>query len=267
MRYGFFLICFVFALSLLFQFGAAAQTAKTTDVTVFAAASLNEAFSAIAQEFEDANPGTKIIFNFAGSQQLVQQIAQGAPVDILASANMKQMREAVKTGRIDSASIAMFARNKLVVVYPKENAAGIRSLGDLTKTHLKIVLADKAVPVGQYALDFLAKCDRSVSFGASFGPAVLGNVVSYEENVKAVVSKVVLGEADAGIVYASDISKNVSERAGVIEIPDNLNVIAEYPVAIASDAPSRADAERFLKYILSDEGLRILTRFGFIPPK
>ena len=261
------LICCVFAVSLSFQFVTAAQTAKTTDVTVFAAASLNEAFSAIAQEFEHANPGTKIVFNFAGSQQLVQQIAQGAPVDILASANMKQMLGAVKTGRIDSASIAIFTRNKLVVVCPKENAAGVLSLQDLSKPHLKIVLADKAVPVGQYALDFLAKCDQRGSFGASFGQEVLGNVVSYEENVKAVVSKIVLGEADAGIVYASDISKNVLERAGVIEIPDSLNVIADYPAAVAREAPSRAIAEKFLKYILSDEGQRILTRFGFIPPK
>ena len=127
------LICCAFAVSLSFQFVTAAQTAKTTDVTVFAAASLNEAFSAIAQEFEHANPGTKIVFNFAGSQQLVQQIAQGAPVDILASANMKQMLGAVKTGRIDSASIAIFTRNKLVVVCPKENAAGVLSLQDLVR--------------------------------------------------------------------------------------------------------------------------------------
>jgi molybdate transport system substrate-binding protein len=257
--------CFVLWLAVSFQNSAAAQQARTSELTVFAAASLNEAFSAMAQGFEHTNPGTKITFNFAGSQQLVQQIAEGAPVDIFASANMKQMNEAVKSGRIDSASITVFVHNRLVVVCPKENSAGIRSLGDLNAPHLKIVLADKAVPVGQYALEFLEKCNRSAGYDSSFKQSVLSNVVSYEENVKAVLSKIVLGEADAGIVYTSDISKNVSERAGTIEIPDNLNVIAEYPIAIARDSPSREQAEKFVQYILSDEGQHILTRFGFIP--
>ncbi len=259
--------CFIVWLAVFFQHGAAAQQAKTKELTVFAAASLNEAFSAMAQGFEHTNPGTKITFNFAGSQQLVQQIAEGAPVDIFASANMKQMNEAVKLGRVDSASVRVFAHNRLVVVFPRENSARIRSLHDLSAPHLKIVLADKAVPVGQYALEFLEKCNRSAGYDSSFKQSVLSNVVSYEENVKAVLSKIVLGEADAGIVYTSDISKSVSERAGTIEIPDSLNVIAEYPIAIARDASLREQAEKFVRYILSDQGQHILTRFGFIPVK
>ena len=267
MRCSILLICCALLLAITLQFTAAAQTSKATELNVFGAASLTEAFGAMAEEFEHANPGIKIILNFGGSQQLVQQIAQGAPIDLLASANMRQMLEGVKTGRLDSASIIMFARNRLVVVYPKENGAGIRSLRDLSNARLKIVLADKAVPAGQYALDVLAKCDRSNSFDASFSQKVLGNVVSYEENVKAVVTKIMLGEADAGIVYASDISPSVAEHAGVLEIPDSLNVIAEYPIAIARDPSSRTEAEKFLRYVLSDKGSRVLTRFGFIPPQ
>ena len=259
--------CFIVWLTVFFQHEAAAQQAKTKELTVFAAASLNEAFSAMAAEHQITNPATKITFNFAGSQQLVQQIAEGAPVDIFASANMRQMNEAVKSGRIDSASVKIFVHNRLVVVCPKENRAGIRSLHDLSKPHLKIVLADKAVPVGQYALDVLEKCSRSAAFDSSFKQNVLNNVVSYEENVKAVLSKIVLDEADAGIVYTSDISKSTEQRVDAIEIPEALNVTATYPIAVVRDAPSRELADKFVQYILSDEGQRTLARFGFIPVK
>jgi molybdate transport system substrate-binding protein len=259
--------CFIVWLAVFIQHGAVAQQAKTKELTVFAAASLNEAFSAIAAEYQLTNPATKITFNFAGSQQLVQQIAEGAPVDILVSANLRQMNEAVKSGRIDGASVKIFAHNRLVVVCPKENRAGIRSLHDLSKPHLKIVLADKAVPVGQYALDVLEKCSRSAAFDSSFKQNVLSNVVSYEENVKAVLSKIVLDEADAGIVYTSDISKSTEQRVDAIEIPEALNVTATYPIAVVRDAPSRELADKFVQYILSDEGQRTLARFGFIPVK
>jgi molybdate transport system substrate-binding protein len=263
-----FLSIFLIAwLAVSFQHGAFAQQVKEREVTVFAAASLNEAFSAMGHEFEHTNPDTKITFNFAGSQQLVQQIAEEAPVDVFASANMKQMNEAVKSGRIDSASIKIFAYNRLVVVCPKENSAGIRSLHDLSNPHLKIVLADKAVPVGQYGLEFLEKCNRSAAFDSSFEQSVLSNVVSYEENVKAVLSKVSLGEADAGIVYTSDISKSAGEHVRTLEIPQALNVIATYPIAVARYTPLHEQAEKFVRYILSDEGQNILGRFGFIPVK
>ncbi|MGA7162011.1 MAG: molybdate ABC transporter substrate-binding protein [Bacteroidota bacterium] len=250
-----------------FNQGGIHQQMKEKEVTVFAAASLNEAFGAMAGEYESANPGEKITFNFAGSQQLVQQIAEGAPVDVFASANMKQMLEAVKSGRIDSASIKIFAHNRLVVVFPKENRARIHSLTDLGKPHLKIVLADKAVPAGQYAIEFLERCSRSSAFDSSFKQKVLGNVVSYEENVKAVLTKVLLGEADAGIVYTSDVSKNAGEQAGTLEIPEGLNVIATYPIAAVRDARMDEQAGRFVQYVLSREGQKVLERFGFIPIK
>lgn len=251
-------------LTVLFQHEAAAQQ-TTNELSVFAAASLSEAFRAMAAEYESTHQGEKITFNFAGSQQLVQQIAEGAPVDIFASANMKQMNEAIKSGRIDSASVRVFAHNRLVVACPKKNSAGIRSLHDLSAPDLKIVLADKAVPAGQYALEFLEKCDRNAAFDSSFKQRVMNNVVSYEENVEAVLSKIILGEADAGIVYASDISNNAGQRVDAIEIPEALNVAATYPIAVVRHAPSREQAVTFVQYILSGEGQRTLARFGFIP--
>lgn len=254
-------------LAVFFQHEAAAQQTKTKELTVFAAASLNEPFKAMAEAYESINRGEKIIFNFAGSQQLVQQIAEGAPVDVFASANMKQMNEAVNSGRIDSASVKVFAHNRLVVIFPKENSAGIRSLHDLSNSHLKIVLADKAVPVGQYGLEFLEKCNRNAAFDSLFTQSVLSNVVSYEENVKAVLSKVILGEADAGIVYTSDLSKSAEEHVGTLEIPEALNIIAKYPIAVVHEIPLREEAGKFIQYILSDEGQNILGRFGFIPIK
>jgi len=179
-----------------------AQEAKKIELSVFAAASLTECFNAMAEQFSAQNPEVTFSFNFAGSQQLAQQIAQDAPVDVFVSANVKQMLEAAKSGRVDSADARVFVHNRLVVIFPKENVEGIRSLRDLGKSHLKIILADKAVPVGQYSLDFLDKCVKNAAYGSSFRDEVLKNVVSYEENVRAVLAKVQLGECDAGIVYS-----------------------------------------------------------------
>ena len=199
--------------------------------------------------------------------QLVQQIAHGAPFDVFASANAKQMDLAMTTGRIDSASVKIFARNHLVVVVPRDNPARISSLVDLAQANLKIVLADKSVPAGQYAVDVLGKCAKSAGFPSAFKEAVIRNVVSYEENVKAVLSKIVLGEADAGIVYASDISRDSTHRVGQIVIPDSLNVIAEYPVAAAGETGASAAAKEFVGYVCSGKGQKILRLFGFSEPK
>ncbi|HTX17435.1 MAG TPA: molybdate ABC transporter substrate-binding protein [Bacteroidota bacterium] len=242
-----------------------AQPEDNVRLTVFAAASLTECFNAMAREFASAHAAVTFSFNFAGSQQLAQQIAQGAPVDIFVSANRKQMEEAAKSGRIDTSQTRIFASNRLVVVYPKENVEGLRFLSDLSRPHLKIVLADKAVPVGQYSLEFLDKCEKSLAFGPGFREYVVANVVSHEENVRAVLAKVVLGEADAGIVYTSDVSERVRNDVGTIEIPDSLNVIAAYPIAPILDSHSPRLAGEFVAFILSEQGRAVLSRFGFVP--
>lgn len=231
---------------------------------VFAAASLQDAFTEISQSFEAANPGVRVLFNYAGSQQLAQQISQGAPVDVFASANAVQMKVVIGSGRVVSGTDRIFARNRLVVIVPKDNPASIHSLYDLAKPGLKIALAAKEVPAGQYALDFLTKTQSDSSFNPGYRDAVLKNVVSYEENVRSVLSKVMLGEVDAGIVYNTDAAGSAAARVSRIDIPDALNSVAAYPIAVLRDSTNAAAARAFTDFVLSDSGQQVLARYGFI---
>jgi molybdate transport system substrate-binding protein len=234
-----------------------------TTLTVFAAASLTGAFTEIGQAFEAANPGVIVAFNFAGSNQLATQIGEGAPADVFASANNPQIDVAVESGRIDAGAPAIFATNRLVVVYPADNPAGIDELQDLANPDTLLVLAAEEVPVGRYSLEFLDLAAASPDFDAGFKEAVLGNVVSYEENVRSVLNKVALGEADAGIVYTSDLVG--VEGVTALEIPDALNVLAEYPIAPLNDSVQSATAAAFVSAVLSAEGQSILADYGFGP--
>ncbi len=240
-----------------------ASGAATGEVMVFAAASLADAFEQMAEQFEGRNSGTTVVLNFAGSQQLAQQIRQGAPADVFASASGKQMDVAVDGGRIERGGAQPFARNRLVVIYPKANPAKLRSLHDLAKPGVKLDLAAKEVPAGQYSLDFLAAAAQDPAYGAAYRTAVLKNVVSYEENVRAVVGKVGLGEADAGIVYASDVVAEGGEL-GTLKIPGGLNQVATYPIAALNDAKHVEAARGFVEFVLSAEGQTILEQHGFI---
>lgn len=242
-----------------------AESVDAVSLTVFAAASLTDAFDEISQGFAAAHPGVEIVFNFAGSNQLAAQIGQGAPVDVFASANNAQMKAVIDTGRIVSGTQSTFVRNRLVVVTRGDSPAGLTTLQDLATPGVKIVLAAKEVPVGQYALDFLDKAEADGSLGAGYRDAVLANVVSYEENVRAVLTKVALGEADAGVVYTSDAAASEADAVGQIEIPDSLNTIASYPIAPVSDSPHLEQAQTFVDYVLSSEGQQVLEKYGFIP--
>lgn len=235
------------------------------ELTVFAAASLTDAFTRMGEEFEAAHEGTTVVFNFAGSQQLAQQLAQDAPADVFASANQRQMNVAIEAGRVVSGSAEIFVRNRLVVVVPADNPAGIETLQDLTQPGLKIVLAAEDVPVGEYSRDFLEKASQSTDFATSYQDEVLANVVSYEENVKSVLTKVVLGEADAGIVYTSDVALDDADSVQQLAIPDDLNTIASYPIALVDDSARPDLADAFVSYVLSPEGQATLAEYGFIP--
>ncbi|WP_374686710.1 molybdate ABC transporter substrate-binding protein [Promineifilum sp.] len=239
----------------------AAEDAVT--LTVFAAASLTDAFGEIKSVFQAANPGVTVAFNFAGSNQLATQIGEGAPADVFASANAAQMDAAVESGRIDADAAAIFATNRLVVVYPADNPAGIAALPDLAAPDTLIVLAAEEVPAGRYSLEFLNLASADPALGASFKEAVLGNVASYEENVRSVLNKVSLGEADAGIVYASDLIG--VEDVASLEIPGALNVVAEYPIASLNDSAQAEAAAGFIALLLSDKGQTILANYGFGP--
>ncbi|HEY3230265.1 MAG TPA: molybdate ABC transporter substrate-binding protein [Roseiflexaceae bacterium] len=242
----------------------AAPAGQTTELNVFAAASLTDAFNEIGKNFEAGNPGTKVIFNFAGSQQLSQQIGQGAPADVFASANKKQMDVVIQSGQVISGTQRTFVRNRLVVIYPRDNPAKLNTLKDLAKPDVKLVLAAKDVPVGGYALDFLARASKLPDYTEAYSPTVLANVKSYEENVKAVLSKIALGEADAGIVYASDIALDSADKVGRLDIPDVLNTIAAYPIATIKDSQHADMAKKFVEYVLSPAAQQILVKYGFI---
>jgi molybdate transport system substrate-binding protein len=242
---------------------ASAPAAQAAELQVFAAASLTDAFGEIGALFEAATPGVKVTFNFAGSQQLAQQIAQGAPADLFASANQRQIDALIASGQVAPGAERTFLRNRLVVIYPKGNPAGLAALKDLANPGLKLVLADNAVPVGQYALDFLDKASELPEYTEAYSPAVLRNVVSYEENVRAVLSKVALGEADAGIVYVSDISLEAAGDVGKIDIPDYLNTIASYPIAPIQGAKNADLAKKFVDYLLAPKAQAILAKYGF----
>lgn len=236
-------------------------------LSVLAAASLTESFTEIGILFEEANPKVKVVFSFAGSQQLVQQIAEGAPADVFASASNKYMDMAIQSGRVEESASVVFVKNDLVVIFPADNPGQISTLADLARPGIKLDLAAAEVPVGKYALEFLEKAALNADFSPSFKDNVLLNVVSYEENVKSVLTKVQLGEVDAGIVYTSDVAGDAAAGLGVLEIPDQLNVIASYPIAPITDSKNLELAKAFMAFVLSSQGQSVLALHGFIPLK
>ncbi|HET6247095.1 MAG TPA: molybdate ABC transporter substrate-binding protein [Tepidisphaeraceae bacterium] len=232
---------------------------------VFAAASLTESFSEIGRKFEAAHPGVTVTFNFAGSQQLREQLAHGAPADVFASANTKEMNSARSASLVDAKSVRVFARNRLIVIFPKNTLMPIASLADLARKGLHLDVADPAVPVGKYTLQMLDKMNKDPSFGPGFKTRVLANVVSREENVKSVAAKVRLGEADAGVVYVTDVTPDASKEISSLEIPDAFNQVAEYPIAVTAKSPHAQLAGQFTDFVLSPQGQAALHARGFLP--
>jgi molybdate transport system substrate-binding protein len=245
--------------------GAGAFPADGGSLTVFAAASLTDSFNKIKADLEQQNPGLTITYNFAGSQTLVTQLSEGAEGDAVALASTGQMKTASDAGVIDGQP-SIFAKNRLTVVVPRDNPAGIASPADLAKDGVKVVLAGADVPVGQYGRQSLCNMGQdTVTYGDGFVDSVAANVVSEEDNVKAVLAKVQLGEADAGIVYVTDITPDVALDVTAIPIPDAVNVIASYPVAAVKCGQANL-AQAFISYLLGPDGQATLQSFGFAPP-
>ena len=235
-------------------------------INVFAAASLTDAFGEIGRTFERRHPEMTVQFNFAGSQQLALQMEEGAPADVFASADQRWM-DYVKDKELIEGEAPVFARNRLVVIVPKTNPARIGALADLMRQGTKIVLAAEAVPVGKYSREVVRKLAEAQGYPAGYDRRVLANVVSQEENVKSVVAKVQLGEADAGMVYRSDVTPTVARYLRLFEIPDESNVIAEYPIGVVKSSRHPEAAQAFVELVRSDEGQRILQQHGFLPAK
>jgi molybdate transport system substrate-binding protein len=218
------------------------------ELTVFAAASLTDAFTQLGDQFTAAHPDVRVTFDFAGSSDLVTQLQQGAPADVLATADGSNMdKVAGKTGAPRD-----FAGNRLMIAVEPGNPRHITGLVDLAAEDLKVVLAAPEVPAGKYAEEALAKA------GVTVQP------VSLEESVKGVVTKVSLREADAGIVYVTDVDAAQGRIDGV-EIPEAQNVLATYPIATLTDSAHLDDAQAFVDLVLSAEGQKVLARYGFLP--
>ncbi|HVP63065.1 MAG TPA: molybdate ABC transporter substrate-binding protein [Myxococcaceae bacterium] len=230
---------------------------EETALTVFAAASLRDAFGALGTAFERAHPGVQVRFNFGGSQELRTQIEQGAPADVFASADNRHMDAARAEGLVEAPTL--LATNTPVMVVPSDNPGKVRGLADLPRAK-RVVIGAPEVPIGAYTLQILERARARL--GADFPERVLARVVSRELNVRQVLTKVVLGEADAGLVYRTD-ARSAGDRVGVVEIPSEVNVVAQYPIAVVTRAPHPELARQWIALVTGAEGQAVLARAGF----
>lgn len=239
---------------------APAPAAQRT-LTVFAASSLREVFTAVAAEHRRHAPDVAVTFNFAGTQELRAQIEHGARADVFAAADTKHGAELERQGLIGAATL--FAENAPVLVVAQEASAAITSFAQLTAAK-RVVLGAPEVPIGHYSAQILENATKTL--GADFARKVQAHVVSKELNVKQVLAKVVLGEADAGIVYRSDVTGQAKGNVSVVTIPPEVNVIARYPIAVVSKSEHRADAEAWVDALTSAAGQAVLSNAGFDLP-
>lgn len=233
---------------------------RSSEIVVLAASSLTNAFDELADAYMAQNQNVHVVLNYAGSAQLSAQLQEGAPADVFAPANATQMARVMATGRISAGSETLFVTNRLTIIVPADNPANIAALADLAQPGVQLIVAAEGVPVRQYTDEIVAR--QPAAFQAGFQ----ANVVSAEENVRQVAAKIALGEADAGIVYSSDVTPDLAARVRQIPIPDEQNVVATYPIAPLADAAEPALAQAFIDFVLSPEGQAILARWGFGPP-
>ena len=224
----------------------------TGTVNVFAAASLTESFTRIGKDFEAANPGATVKFNFAGSSALATQINQGAPADVFASAAPANMKTVTDAGN-GAGTPTTFVKNQLVIAVPKGNPTNVVGLPDLAKPGVKVALCAPQVPCGAAAAKALATANVKLT------------PVTQEQDVKAALSKVKLGEVDAALVYRTDARAAVSDVDGV-EFPESASAVNEYPIVVLKSAPDKAGAQAFVAWVLSGKGRTVLTAAGFQAP-
>ncbi|WP_327293136.1 molybdate ABC transporter substrate-binding protein [Streptomyces sp. NBC_01198] len=231
---------------------ASASPQLSGSVTVFAASSLKESFTALGKQFESAYPGTKVTFNFAGSDALAASITSGAPADVFAAASPTTMKTVTDAGDGQGAP-STFVRNQLEIATLPGNPDHIATLKDLTKSGLKVALCAKTVPCGSAAQKALTASRLSLT------------PVSYEQDVKSALTKVELKEVDAAVVYQTDVKAAAGKVDGV-QFPESANAINAYPIVALKDAPNKAAAQAFIALVKSAEGQKVLTAAGFLNP-
>lgn len=239
--------------------GDEGQQEQRARLTVLAASSLTDAFRELESMFEEQNPGVDVTTSFAGSSEILAQIEQGAPADVFASADEAKMATALEEGLVTEPEI--FARNRPVVIVPADNTARIEEFRDLASADAKLVLAADGVPIAEYAKEVLANAGSE--YGGNFEQRVLEKIVSREANVRAAANRVALGEADATFVYLSDVTPGISEQVKVIEIPQNMNVLATYPIATLPGSSNPELAQQWVDLVLSPQGQDVLEEYGF----
>jgi molybdate transport system substrate-binding protein len=251
----------IFIISLIFILNIAYAAKNKILIRIMAASSLTESFNEIKNNFEAKYPNINVEINYAGSQQLATQIEQGVNADVFASANKEYMDKLASKHLVGNSKT--FAHNKLILV-ASSNAKNIKSLNDLTKSGIKLDIASPAVPVGKYTLEMLNKIDKSGEFPFDYRQIFLKNVITQELSVKSVLTKVELGEVDAGVVYKTDLTKESLKKVKLITIDDKYNVVATYPIALIKDSKNKQPAAVFLNYVLSENGLNIFRKYGFM---
>lgn len=251
------ILCFLLAVPALA--GCAARAEDKNELTVFAASSLTDAFEELGKEFEQQNPGVDVRFNFAGSSALLAQLQQGTPADVFASADTAKMEKAEEAEIVSEAEV--FARNSPEIIVPADNPGGVKTMLDLAEAETSLVLAQEGVPIAEYTEEILSASDRR--YGEDFRGQVLENAVSRESDVRAAANRVALGEVDATFVYASDVTPEIRDRVEIVEIPEDINVIATYPIAIVEDTPNPELAEEWSDLVLSEKGQRVVGEWGF----
>jgi molybdate transport system substrate-binding protein len=238
--------------------GAAAASARTGanaldgDITVFAATSLSESFTAVGDAFSAANPGVDVTFSFDASSALVQQIVEGAPADVFASADTTTM-DTLTDAVLDGSEPVLFATNLMTIIVAPGNPLGITGVADLTDPDVSVVVCAPEVPCGSYAEQIFAAAGIDVT------------PVSFEQNVRGVATKVTAGEADAGLVYVTDVTA-AGDAAEMVAIPGDINVVAQYPIATVAASQNPEAGEAFIDFLTGPEGQDILARHGFGPP-
>lgn len=252
----------LFASLLVLGLAACSGGGDSQEIVVFAASSLTESFGELEQAFEDMHPEIDVVLNLASSATLRAQIEQGAEADIYASANHAHMQAMVAAGLVDGGDVWVFAGNELVVIVPQGNPAGIESAEDLAGLGVSLVIALPDAPAGSYARQALEELDSL--YGEGYSDAALGNVVSSEQNVRQVLVKIELGEADAGIVYHTD--EFASDQVESIRLPEGYGPRAEYPMAVLASSRGSVAATSFVEFVLSAQGQAILNSWGFESP-
>lgn len=234
------------------------------ELVVFAASSLTNVFMELANEFEAQYPGTNVSLNFASSSQLAAQIMEGAQADIFASANQIQMTN-IADASLTKGQPIIFAGNQLTVLVPKDNPANIQSLADLANPDITLILAAPATPIRVYSDQIIQQYARRQYTGQQYADAVYANLASEESNVRQVVTKIALGEGDAGFAYLSDLTPDIADYVLSIPIPPEDNITAEYPIATLSSSQNPNTAALFITFVLSPEGQAICSKWGFLP--